>query len=142
MRSAQLQVLLPANRVRRATLLDEGENIYCISRLIFSPADLAFGHSDSKPTVRRDTDDAARTPPSKTRRKHGQEQTGIVESVRRALVETRLRIDPRTVWQESEGRFPTCDPPRSGSGHTNAERFLPQLLRTINRPVWESDSQG
>ena len=77
---------------------------------------------------------------SETRRSQESEQTGSRKSARRNSVGARPITDPRAVWQASEGRFPTCDPPRSGSSHTRAERFLPQLLRTINRPLWESDS--
>ena len=77
---------------------------------------------------------------SETRRSQESEQTGSRKSARRNSVGARPITDPRAVWQESESRFPTCDPPRSDSGHSRADRFLPQLLRTINRPLWESDS--
>ena len=105
-----------------------------------NPAHLAFGRSDLKPTDRRTTVETLDISPSEARRSQESELTGTSKSARRNTIGARPVTDPRTVWQESEGRFPTCDPPRSGSGHTRAERFLPQLLRTINRPVWESDS--
>ncbi len=97
---------------------DEGENICPVSRLSFNPAHLAFGRSDSKPTVRRDTDDRPELSRVGSSSKSAASSTRIAESDRRRPVRTKRRTDPRTIWQEKKDRFPTCDPPRSGSGHT------------------------
>ena len=141
---AALRIPIPFIGIRGCPfrVLDDGENIFPVSRRSISPAHLAFGRLDFKPIVRRDTDDRPELSRVGSSSKSATSPTGIVESDRRSPVRTKLRTDPRTVWQESEGRFPTCDPPRSGSSHACAERFLPQLLRTINRPVWEPDSQA
>ena len=139
---AALRIPIPFIGIRGCPfrVLDDGENIFPVSRLSFSPVRLAFGRSDLKPTDRRPTDDTLVILRRKARRSQESKLTGTSKSARRNTVRARPVTDPRTVWQASEGRFPTCDPPRSGSGHTRADRFLPQLLRTINRPLWESDS--
>ena len=58
---------------------------------------------------------------SETRRSQESELTGTSKSARRNTVRARPIVDPHAVWQENECRFPTCDPPRSGSGPNRAE---------------------
>ena len=58
---------------------------------------------------------------SETHRSQESELTGTRKSARPNTVRARPIVDPRAVWHESECRFPTCDPPRSGSGPNRAE---------------------
>ena len=140
---AALRIPIPFIGIRGCPfrVLDDGENICRTARQSFNPVHLAFGRSDSKPTARRATNETLDFSPSEAHRSQESKLTGTSKSARPNTVRARPFADPRTVWQESECLFPTCDPPRSGSSPTCAERFLPQLLRTRNRPVWESDSQ-